>query len=386
MNGTVVHWTLGNGSGLDKMARSMHKAELALGMDSRVVVAPDEDTWQLAAGADIHVCHVHFPDKIRERLAKPPKIVWIGHGTPEHVFASSVAAGDQKIAGRRYGFGDSFQLLQHWLTNADELVTFWPRHQAIYETMVGRNRTVRCIPFGLDRTFWEPGESRGKFGGTPSVFTAENGHRGKWPLDLLLAWPWVAAELYDAVLHVCNLTQDEHRWWFPLANMNGAHFRAYLSDIRWSPEDLRNVFRSIDYFIGLVEYGDHNHLMMQAHATGAKCISYRGNEYADYWLTPGDQRVMAQELLAILKGRVEPRQALPAPDIADTARAMQAIYEPLLLKQYVPGFRLTVPALEMSEPDDDVVGTIAPERETIGAEPEPIPAVDETKAAGGETP
>ena len=108
------------------------------------------------------------------------------------------------------------------------------------------------------------------------------------------------------------------------------------------------------YFIGLVEYGDHNHLMMQAHSVGAPCIAYRGNEYADYWLTPGDQRVMAAELLAILKGQVEPRVALPAPDIAETALAMQTIYEPLLLKKYVPGFTLASPAPDIApEPEEE---------------------------------
>ena len=155
-----------------------------------------------------------------------------------------------------------------------------------------------------------------------------------------MLWSHIADELHEAVLHVCKLPVDEHRWWFPLVNANGSHFRSYLSDIIWGFEDLRNVFRSIDYFIGLVEYGDYNHLMMQAHATGAKCISYRGNEYADFWITQGDQRVMAQELLAILTGQVEPRATKPAPDIAETAEAMRGIYESLLVKDTVPGAAL----------------------------------------------
>lgn len=308
------------------MARSMSVAESAAGIDARLVIASDESTWDNAVDARIHVCHVHFPPKVRARLEHPPKVVWVGHGTPEYTFAMSVEEG--RVNKGKYGFSDSFMLMQNWLPRADAAVTFWPRHQWIYQTMTPR--PVHVVPMGVDRSFWCPGKSAGKWAGSPSLFTAENAHRGKWPLDLLLLWPYVADQFHEAVLHVCNLPQDEHRWWFPLANANGAHFRSYLSSIRWGPEDLRNVFRSIDYFIGLVEYGDHNHLMMQAKASGATCISYRGNPYADYWLTPGDQRVITQELLDILTGKTAKRESSAAPDIAETAEAMRTIYEGLL--------------------------------------------------------
>jgi hypothetical protein len=89
------------------------------------------------------------------------------------------------------------------------------------------------------------------------------------------------------------------------------------------------VFKSVDFVLGLVRYGDFNQLSLQANAAGAKTISYRGNEYADYWVTEGDQREIAKELTSILKGEVAPRTKTPVPDIAETAAAMKAIYETL---------------------------------------------------------
>lgn len=311
------------GSGLERLGRAMSQAEADLGIVSVQCDPFDEATWAMAVDADVHVCHVHLPPQVTKRLAKPPKVVWVGHGTPEYTFAQSVTASRET----RYGATDPFMLMQHWLQVADARVTFWPRHQAIYQTMVDKGTTVHCVPMGVDRRFWTPGPSRGKWGGAPSIFTAENSHRGKWPLDALLLWPWVAARHDAATLHVSCLAQDQHRWWFPLVNRNGAHFRAHLTDIKWGPDDLRNVFRSTDFFLGLVEYGDHNHLSMQAAATGVPTISYRGNVYADYWLTQGDQRVMADELSAILAGDVAPRAKESVPDIQDTAKAMVEIYE-----------------------------------------------------------
>lgn len=307
------------------MAASMFRAERALGIDARLCNANNRDTWIQAHTCDVHVSHVHFPDEVRPQLTKPPKIVWVAHGTPEHVFQLSVDTGLAKKG--QYGFSDPFMMAQNSLRRADARVTFWPRHQAIWQTMVPKGVPIDCVPMGVEQDFWCSGESRGKWAGNPSLFTAENAWASKSPLDLLLLWPWIAEQMHEATLHVCKLPQDQHRWWFPLVNANGSHFRAYLSDIQWQPDDLRNVFRSIDFFIGLVRYGDHNHLSMQANACGAKTISYRGNVYADYWLTEGDQRVMLAELLAILRGETEPRQKEPVPDISETAKAMQSIYE-----------------------------------------------------------
>jgi hypothetical protein len=101
-------------------------------------------------------------------------------------------------------------------------------------------------------------------------------------------------------------------------------------------EDLRNVFNSVDYYIGLVRYGDFNRISMEAKASGCKLISYTGNPYADYWLPEGDQRTMAGELIKILKGEVKPRAnqtlepILEVPDISETAAEMIKIYEGLI--------------------------------------------------------
>lgn len=322
----TAHWTSGNGSGLDTTARSMCEAEKRLGIDARLCIASNEATWESVLDCDVHVCHVHFPDAVRKRFTRPAKIVYVAHGTPEHVFESSIQAGSTG----RYGFGDSWMLMQHWLQAADARITFWPRHQALLKTLVDKSTPVYCVPMGVDRMFWAPGASLGKWAGAPSLFTAENAHWSKAPFDLLTLWPWVAEQLDEATLHVCNLPTDQHRWWFPLVNRNGSAFRAYLSQLRWSHDELRNIFRSIDFFIGLVRYGDHNQLSHQANACGAKTISYRGNVYADYWLTEGDQRVMATELVSILKGETEPRVKEPVPDISDTASAMVPIYESIV--------------------------------------------------------
>lgn len=303
----------------------MSEAESRLGIVARTCNAHNEATWtsDLLSDVDVHVCHVHMPTRVRSRLTRPAKVVWIGHGTPEYTLQLSMEEG---LKGG-YGFSDSFMLMQYWLQHADARVTFWPRHKAIYETMVDKGNTVDLVPIGVDTEFWCEGVSRGKWGGAPSVFTAENAHWLKWPIDLLLLWPWVANELDDAVLHACNLPRDQMRWLMPLVNRNGAHFRSHLSDIRWGADDLRNVFRSIDFFIGLVRYGDWNQLSLQAAATGATTISYRGNPYADFWLTEGSQVDMATELLAILKGETAPRDKTPVPDITETATAMIPIYE-----------------------------------------------------------
>ena len=44
-------------------------------------------------------------------------------------------------------------------------------------------------------------------------------------------------------------------------------------------------------------------------------------------MTEGDQRVIAKEMIDILKGQTPPREKTPVPDIAETALAMKAVYE-----------------------------------------------------------
>jgi hypothetical protein len=106
--------------------------------------------------ADVHVVHTHFPQELRKKVAKPLKIAWVAHGTPDHVFQSSVEAG----LGASYGHADPFMLMQYWLKNADARITFWPRHQWIYQRLVDKGSKVHHVPLGVDRAFWGAGVSR----------------------------------------------------------------------------------------------------------------------------------------------------------------------------------------------------------------------------------
>lgn len=313
----VIHWTLQNGSGLHRVAEDISRAEQALGVDSLTVDSTDPSKWNV--DGDVHVVHSHLPIKTKG------KIVWVGHGTPEHCFQLSVEAG----LNHGYGASDSWMLIQYWMQHADALITFWPRHQWIWQSLADKRTQVHCVPMGVDKSFWQPVDSRGKYAGDPSLFTAENCHYIKWPLDLIIAWPSVSEHVPAARLHIGYLPRDQHRWWFPLVNRNGAAFTSYISENVMGKEDLRNAFVSCDYYVNLVRYGDFNRIGLEAKASGCKVISYANNPYADYWLTEGDQRKMAQELISILSGC----EALPSqdvPDISQTAAEMVAIYRGLL--------------------------------------------------------
>jgi hypothetical protein len=322
----IAHWTMFNGSGMFRVAESFCKAEGALGIDSWLVNCNDPKGYKEILDADIQVIHTHLPDDVRKQFTKPLKTVWIGHGSVEHCFQTSVEQG----AHRGYGAGDSWALCQYWMQHADALVTFWPRQQAIWQSLCDKHTYVNCVPLGVEKDFWKPVASAGKYSGTPSVFTAENCHYIKWPLDLFITWPWVYAEIPTAWLHAIYIPNDQHRWYFPLVNRNGAHFKTVMSAMILDPTGLRNAFCSVDYFIGLVRYGEANRLALEANASGVKTISYCGNEYSDYWIHEGDQRVMAKELTAILKGDVEPKVKKIVPDIKETAEAMIEIYKGIL--------------------------------------------------------
>src|SRR3990167_8502491 len=319
----VRHWTIENGSGMHRVAETLAAAETALGITSGLADPTKPETWDAHVDADIHVVHTHFPDVMAKRATKPLRVVWVGHGTPDHVFQSAV-----EEAGRgSYGHGDAIQLMLHWLKVADARVTFWPRHKWMYDRMLTKGaRPTDLVPMGVDTAFWSGGESAGKFAGTPSVLTCENPHEFKWPYDLLVAWPALAEEYPEIRLHGNYIPNDMHRAFFPFFNALGSTYTAYLSPIVFDKANLRNALKSVDFFCGLVRYGDHNPLSLEAAASGCKTISYAGNPYATYWVPNGDQRELAKHLLTIFKGDATPRQPDPIPDIHDTATAMVAVY------------------------------------------------------------
>jgi hypothetical protein len=317
-------WVLKCGSGMHRVAESICEGEAARGLDSALVDVEKEAEWEEAADADVHVVHTHFPSKMLPRLTKPRRLVWVGHGTPDHVFHSAAEAAQSGT----YGAGDALMLMQHWMQHADARVTFWDRHKWIYDRMSQRGaRPTDLLPLGVDRTFWGASTSRGKYVGEPSVFTGENPHYIKWPYDLLTAWGEVTDAVPDARLHAIYLARDLHRVFIPWCNAIGSAYGAYLSPMTFDKDWLRNAFKSTDYYCGLVRYGDHNHMGMQANAAGAKTISFVGNPYSDFWVPEGDQRLIAKELIAILKGERETREKTQVPDLSDTVDWMLKVYE-----------------------------------------------------------
>lgn len=319
----VAHWTLCNGSGMHRVAEDLSISESLLGVNSVLVQCDDIKQWELGVDADVHVVHTHLPDCGRKRSSK---VVYVGHGTPEHVFKASVNEG--LIKG--YGCNDYFMLAYHWIKTADAVVVWWPRIQALWQQMCMKPKTIDLVPMGVDLDFWKPVRSLGKYAGKPSLLSAENCHDIKWPLDLVWMWPWVYENVPDARLHLLYVPKDEHRWWFPLLYGTDAAFKMYIAGHSFDKENLRNAFVSVDYYIGLVRYGDFNKVCLEAKACGCKVISYTGNPYADYWIPEGDQRVMAVELEKILKEEVAPRQCLDIPSRETMAKGMIAIYERVL--------------------------------------------------------
>ncbi len=317
----IVHWTFHNGSGLHHMARDISEAENKLGLDSITIDTLQPTTWDTGVDADVHVIHSHIPDHIK---ARAKKLVYVAHGTPEHCFQSAVETG----LNSGYGASDPWMMLMHYLQTADVTVTWWPRHRAILQCIGGRHARVEPVPMGIDKTAFAPMPTRGRWVGEPSVLTAENCHYIKWPLDLFMLWPWVFKDVPKATLHSWYLPRDQHRWFMPLVYSNGTAYKSFLSPAPLSQPDLVNAFCSVDFYIGLVRYGDFDRLTMECKSCGCKLISYAGNEYADYWITEGDQRIMAEQLVKILQGETPPRpNPLAPPDISETATAMAKIYE-----------------------------------------------------------
>jgi hypothetical protein len=308
-------------------AEACAEAERRLGHDSMLVNIDNNYAWDETVDADIHVSHTHFPDEMRAKLEKPARVVFVAHGTPEHVMENAIDA----HATGGYGPADGWMMLRHQLRSADAVVTFWDRHRAIYASLVPKERPIHCVPMGVDRAFWAEGNDRGRYAGTPSVWMSENQHRMKWALDVLIAWPWVCNELPNARLHAHYIPHTHHRFFIDLANSNGAAYRSYLSAAKYEHTMLREMWKSVDFFLGPVRYGDHNCLSMQAAAAGMTTISYAGNRYADFWIPEGDQREMATALVSIFRGEVQPRvDKLPVPDLLEMGQAMISIYEGIL--------------------------------------------------------
>jgi glycosyltransferase involved in cell wall biosynthesis len=329
----IVHWTLQNGSGLNSVSFNMSIAERKLGLDSFVCftaptspgeVAPNTEgihilTADQAKEADIHVTHSHLPEGIKG------KTVFVPHGTPEHCFANAA----EQFTYHGYVGGDAFMLSLYRLNRTDVTVTFWYRHQYIWKSLAPK-ADVRVVPMGVDKAFWsEDIPSRGKWTGNPSLFTCENMHTIKWPLDIVLAYPILMEALPEVVLHMHYIPLGSHRFWYPLLSANGTLYRSYTSGSYFTKDELRNAFKSVDYYLSPVRYGDFNSICLEAKAAGCKVISYKNNEYADFWIDEGDQREIAIQMLKILTGEILPREVTPVASIDDMAVEMVKIYESL---------------------------------------------------------
>jgi hypothetical protein len=309
------------------VAEACAKAERRLGHDSELIDIGKPEQWDGAEWADIHVLHTDFPDAFRPRITKDYRVVFVVHGTPEVVMETTV----ENHARPGYGQPDGWGQLRHLIKTCDAVVTFWPRHQAFYQSMVPKERTIYSVPLGVDVEFWAGGSCPAKYAGTPSVWMSENQARIKWAYDVLVCWSWVLDELRGARLHAHYIPTGLHRFFFDLANSNGAAAGAYLSAACFAHEDLRNMWKGFDFFLSPVRYGDHNHLFMQAAATGVRTISYAGNQYADYWIAEGDQREMAHQLVRIFRGEVAPRaDKWPVPTLEDMGEAMLRVYGTLM--------------------------------------------------------
>jgi len=314
----VAHWTFINGSGLSNVAVDIQEAEVKLGSESVLCDTSKSDTWEKGMDADIHVVHSHIPDSLS--LDKSKKLVTIQHGSPEHVFEMSLRNG---LTGS-YGASDSLAIVGFLLNRVNAVVTFWPRHTEIWNTMT--QMPVHTIPMGIDKEFWKPVPKQRLLTGNPSILTAENCHTCKWPIDLMFMWPHIVEKKITARAHFINLPYDQHRWWLPLAYMNNTRYTSYISPVKLPKEQLRNFLCAADFYYSPVEYGDFNRMSLEAAATGCKVISYRGNEWAHYWITEGDQREQVKEILAIINGEIKPRDIPEVPSIEETAKRMLEVY------------------------------------------------------------
>jgi hypothetical protein len=191
------------------------------------------------------------------------------------------------------------------------------------------DKPVFCIPMGIKKDFWVK-QDLPPLAGTPALFTAENMHNCKWPIDMFFLWPHLMKSLPDARLHVTNIPINQQNWWWPLSYMNGSKYTMFMSAMRFDATSLRNYLSATPFYYSPVRYGDHNRISLEAAACGAKIISFEGNEYAHYWVHEGDQRRQLIDLVAILSGETIERSPFLVPDIKDMEEAMLQVYKAVL--------------------------------------------------------
>lgn len=314
----VTHWSLGNGSGLAQVAQDISMVENQLGIDS-IVCTPQEK--EKGMDADIHVAHAHIPDEIAIKHSKP----WIAfqHGAPEYVI--EMMDSEDGINQKGNSFASGWMMMQQ----ADAVVSFWDRHIKMYERMT--DKPIYKINMGVPLGFWEKKITPLPQPGIPSFITCENSTRAKWILDLLLLFPWLLEDFPHACLNCFYVPMNQHKMFFPLLYANKALRGVYLTSHKLDKPMLLAALRGSQYYLNLCRYGDFNQMGLQAKAAGCKVISYKGNPYADYWLDEGDQRTMALQLLAIMKGWTQPRNnVLPVPDTRDMVDGLIRVYREVL--------------------------------------------------------
>jgi hypothetical protein len=304
----VVHYTQFNASGMNRVAESIVSAERAAGLDSHLLNIFDEQDWSVGFDADVHVAHTHFPrlqerQSFRRMLTKTPaKIVAFFHGTPEFVFGDTVK---------------SIQTQGHWASATGSRCSTtgsrWPTRAS--RSGRGIRRCTRrwstaaprsiCIPMGIDHAFWSGGSScKGRWAGNPSVLSCENAHFIKWPFDLITAWRWIYPQLENGSLNLGYVPEDCTGSGRPGSTTPAPATECAGPPRCGTPRTCATSSSRSTSSSGWCATVTSTACRIEANVAGARTISYRGNPHADYWVTEGDQRILAAELLAILRGDV----------------------------------------------------------------------------------